>query len=110
MKLRTLKRIKQTQMAINFFWGKPIGQHLTADFFAGSAVHRPEEEPPASLIWQQDERNLQAQSAYCVARVKDNEVVLETDDAAEAKEAIDKAARQKKAKLYLMRGNPFPEV
>lgn len=39
---------------------------------------------------------------YVVARVKDNEVVLETEDLAEAEETILKAAKQKKAKLHLL--------
>jgi hypothetical protein len=44
---------------------------------------------------------------YKVARVKDSVVVLETESHDEAREAIDKAARQKKAKLFLLDGEPF---
>lgn len=39
---------------------------------------------------------------YKVARAKDGVVVLETEDLAAANEAIEKAVRQKKAKLELV--------
>ena len=39
---------------------------------------------------------------YTVARVKDDVVVLTTDDKAAAEEAVAKAARQKRAKLYIL--------
>ncbi len=39
---------------------------------------------------------------YTVARVKDDVVVLTTDDKAEAEEAVAKAVRQKRAKLYIL--------
>ncbi len=42
-----------------------------------------------------------------VARVKDNVVVLEAKSQIEAIEAIEKAARQKKAKLVLLAGEPY---
>ena len=44
---------------------------------------------------------------YKVARVKDNVVVFESQVLAEAQEAIEKAARQKKAKLYLLDDEPY---
>lgn len=47
------------------------------------------------------------EQVWKVARVKDNVVVLEAKSAEEAKEAIDKAARQKRAKLFLLDGEPF---
>jgi hypothetical protein len=39
---------------------------------------------------------------YSVARVKDDVVVLTTDDKAEAEEAVAKAVRQKRARLYIL--------
>jgi hypothetical protein len=46
-------------------------------------------------------------TVWKVARVKDNVVVLEASTLREAREAIDKAARQKKAKLYLLSDEPY---
>ena len=49
---------------------------------------------------------------YRVARAKDDEIVLETTNRLEARDAIVKAARQKKAKLYLVMDahvEPFTE-
>lgn len=66
------------------------------------ALHVPQIEPsPAAM------QMLREQQIWKVARVKDNVVVLEAHTAEAAQEAIDKAARQKKAKLYLLDSEPF---
>lgn len=49
----------------------------------------------------------QVEKIWKVARVKDNVVVLEAKSLGEANEAIVKAARQKKAKLYLLDDEPY---
>jgi hypothetical protein len=47
------------------------------------------------------------QKVWKVARVKDDVVVLEAKTMREAQEAIEKAAKQKKAKLYLLDEEPY---
>ena len=109
MNLRTLKRLKQTRMGLLF-----------ADLWAGRRILAREAraagpkgfagpDPFADI-----NRNMALAellepvvSIYKVARVKDNVVVLETESREEAQELIDKNARQKKAKLFLLSGEPF---
>jgi hypothetical protein len=64
------------------------------DLKADMGIHPEPDQPQIEKIWK-------------VARVKDDVVVLEAKSLEEAKEAIQKAARQKKAKLHLLDDEPY---
>jgi hypothetical protein len=65
-------------------------------------IKAPAEDGYPYVPFYNDEPAAEAELTYTVARVKDDVVVLTTDDKAAAEEAVAKAARQKRAKLYIL--------
>jgi hypothetical protein len=72
-----------------------------------AAMRRAHFIPEPGVVLFAEEPVAEVEKVWKVARMKDNVVVLEAKSAEEAQELIDKHARQKKAKLFLLDAEPF---